>query len=75
MNVGGPCHCASPRIALPIMRADRFMQLWRLPGEKGCSRSSHPGARTHFFHFHSQTDAHARKVLVKEVLITPFITA
>lgn len=46
MNLGGACHSTSPRIALPIMRADRFMQLWRLSGEKGCSRSRHPGAHT-----------------------------
>uniref|UniRef100_A0A3B5AK21 Uncharacterized protein n=1 Tax=Stegastes partitus TaxID=144197 RepID=A0A3B5AK21_9TELE len=43
MAASGPCHRVSPCIALPIMRVDRFMQLWRLPGDE----SRHPRARTY----------------------------
>lgn len=43
MNLGGPCHRASPNAAPPIMRADSFMQRCRLPAEKGMRREQAPG--------------------------------
>lgn len=76
MNLGGPCHCMSPRIALPIMRDDRFVQLWRLPGEEdaaGAGTHRHPHTHEPLSTFHqlnSQIHSCVHSVLVKGEFIT-----
>lgn len=70
MNGAGLCHCASLPVGSPIMRADRFMQLWRLPGEKGCNTSGRSQS-----HICTYGCAFSCKVLMNGTLITHFSTA